>query len=90
MKNLLTLAETVVYLRMTSEEREKALGMDAWINQGWTRVESCEEEEEGEEEEWDERERDPYLSDGEADADALSSCGWGTDEDYGYFGGGEW
>lgn len=21
------------------------------------------------------------------DADALASCGWGTDEDYGYFGG---
>lgn len=33
---------------------------------------------------------DGYLSDAEADADALASCGWGTDEDYGYFGGDEW
>lgn len=28
---------------------------------------------------------DPFLSDGEADADALASVGWGTDEDYGGF-----
>ena len=28
----------------------------------------------------------PYLSDAEADADTLASAGWGTDEDYGYFG----
>lgn len=26
-------------------------------------------------------------SDGEADADTFASAGWGTDEDYGYFGG---
>lgn len=32
-------------------------------------------------------ERDPFLSDAEADADALASVGWGTDEDYGDFGG---
>lgn len=24
------------------------------------------------------------------DADALASAGWGTDEDYGYYGGDEW
>jgi len=29
------------------------------------------------------------LSDVEADADTLASAGWGTDEDYGYYGGGE-
>lgn len=28
-------------------------------------------------------------TDAEADADALASAGWGTDEDYGYFGGDE-
>lgn len=28
-------------------------------------------------------ERDGFLSDVEADADALASAGWGTDEDYG-------
>lgn len=28
-------------------------------------------------------EHDPFLSDAEADADALASAGWGTDEDYG-------
>lgn len=36
-------------------------------------------------------EHDPFLSDADADADALISAGMGTDEDYGYFGGGdEW
>jgi hypothetical protein len=29
------------------------------------------------------------MSDVEADADTLASAGWGTDEDYGYFGGDE-
>jgi len=29
------------------------------------------------------------LSDVEADADTLASAGWGTDEDYGYYGGDE-
>jgi len=28
-------------------------------------------------------EYDPFLTDAEADADALASAGWGTDEDYG-------
>lgn len=32
-------------------------------------------------------ERDGFLSDAEADADALASAGMGTDEDYGCFGG---
>jgi len=31
-------------------------------------------------------EYDPFLTDAEADADALASVGWGTDEDYGYYG----
>ena len=31
-------------------------------------------------------EHDPFLSDAEADGDALSSAGMGTDEDYGFFG----
>jgi hypothetical protein len=30
------------------------------------------------------------ASDGEADSDALASAGWGTDEDYGCYSGGEW
>jgi len=29
------------------------------------------------------------MSDVEADGDALASAGWGTDEDYGYYGGGD-
>lgn len=29
---------------------------------------------------------DDNMTDAEADADALASAGWGTDEDYGYFG----
>ena len=32
-------------------------------------------------EEWD-----GFNSDAEADADVLASAGWGTDEDYGYYG----
>lgn len=28
----------------------------------------------------------PDWSDAEADADTLASAGWGTDEDYGYYG----
>ena len=35
---------------------------------------------------------EPYedgYTDVEADADTLASAGWGTDEDYGCFGGGE-
>lgn len=36
------------------------------------------------------REDDPFLSDCEADADALASAGWGTDEDYGGYDGGDW
>ena len=31
-------------------------------------------------------EPDPFLTDAEADADVLASAGYGTDEDYGYFG----
>lgn len=27
------------------------------------------------------------MTDAQADADTLASCGWGTDEDYGYYGG---
>jgi len=34
---------------------------------------------------WDEAKEDNYT-DVEADADTLASCGWGTDEDYGYYG----
>ena len=30
-------------------------------------------------------EPDQFLSDAEADADALASAGWGTDEDYGAY-----
>lgn len=32
---------------------------------------------------------DDCMDDAEADADTFRSCGWGTDEDYGYYGGDE-
>jgi hypothetical protein len=35
---------------------------------------------------WDMEPQDMFLSDAEADADVLASAGWGTDEDYGYYG----
>jgi hypothetical protein len=38
-------------------------------------------QEEDEDEPWD-----GFRDDVEADADALASAGWGTDEDYGYYG----
>lgn len=34
---------------------------------------------------------DGFMSDAEADADALASAGWGSDEDYGFYDdGGGW
>ena len=30
-------------------------------------------------------EKEDFLTEAEADADALRNIGWGTDEDYGYF-----
>ena len=33
---------------------------------------------------------DDGMTDAEADADALRGIGWGTDEDYGYYGDGDW
>lgn len=39
----------------------------------------------------DEEDEGFQMSDVEADADTLASAGWGTDEDYGFYGGGdEW
>jgi hypothetical protein len=38
------------------------------------------------EEEQSFEEHDQFRDDVEADADALASVGWGTDEDYGYYG----
>ena len=39
----------------------------------------------------DDRQEDYYEEDDVwADADTLSSAGWGTDEDYGYYGGDEY
>ena len=32
-------------------------------------------------------EPEDFMSDVEADADTLASAGWGTDEDYGWYGG---
>ena len=39
--------------------------------------------------EWDddpEYREDQFMDDVEADADVLRSAGWGTDEDYGFYG----
>lgn len=34
----------------------------------------------------DDGDSEDSMTDAEADADTLRSCGWGTDEDYGYYG----
>lgn len=38
----------------------------------------------------EEQDYEDNMSDAEADADTLASAGMGTDEDYGYYGDGEW
>ena len=43
-----------------------------------------------EDEEYDDEPSDGFRDDVEADADTLASAGYGTDEDYGCFGGEEW
>lgn len=59
-------------------------------------VENCEDalcraddelvEEDGDRTARDYADYDDNMTDVEADADTLRSCGWGTDEDYGYYG----
>ena len=49
----------------------------------------CEEYEDFEEYEHEEKEVEEYedgMTDVEADVNTLASAGWGTDEDYGYYG----
>jgi len=41
---------------------------------------------EAEEAQWDADDYEDNMTDVEADADTLASAGYGTDEDYGYFG----
>jgi hypothetical protein len=50
---------------------------------GWTRLECLGSFDSS----MDEDEQEDYISDADADGDALASAGWGTDEDYGYYGG---
>lgn len=38
----------------------------------------------------DEYDYEDTMTDAEADADTFRSCGWGTDEDYGYYGDGDY
>lgn len=40
--------------------------------------------------EYDDEPWDGFASDAEADADVLRMAGWGTDEDYGYYGDGDY
>lgn len=35
---------------------------------------------------WEEVDREEYFESSDADAQALASAGWGTDEDYNYYG----
>ena len=57
----------------------KAFAVDADERAVWEQ----EEQEYWENEERADDEHDGFLSDAEADGDALASAGWGTDEDYG-------
>lgn len=41
-------------------------------------------EPEDDEPDYDDEPWDGFMTDAEADGDALASAGWGTDEDYGY------
>lgn len=64
-------------MRSTPEGRQQLR------DEGWFVAEPEEAEEYVEEPDY---EHDQFRDDVEADADALASAGWGTDEDYGYYG----
>ena len=46
----------------------------------------CEWEDDSEDEDEDDFDREPIEDDMWADSNALASAGWGTDEDYGFYG----
>lgn len=66
---------------VSAEDREFL--MTGYTPEDWDAMFSDEDhyEETDSEEPWD-----GFNSDAEADADVLRNAGWGTDEDYGYFG----
>jgi len=64
---------------MTADEAQEHYYCD---DCGYSHVGPCPDEEDDEE-----PDEDDNLTDAEADAMTLASAGWGTDEDYGFFGG---
>lgn len=87
------------YVFVKAESPEAAINMAEFENQYCSTVEVSQLDQDGEwcttyvpgqeenEEEWDDDYDDgDHMTDVEADADTLRNCGWGTDEDYGYYG----
>lgn len=70
MSEMIIEIEEMLWNGYTAEEIAKTLNVPIeWVNDTEKRM-------------FSEPEYDPFLSDAEADADALASAGWGTDEDY--------
>lgn len=69
-------AEAANFGRLDPEDGFDADERDAYF---------AEDGDDGSDEPWD-----GFQSDAEADADVLRSAGWGTDEDYGYYGDGDY
>lgn len=65
---------------LTAEELDEELCRDVAMDLSW--VDDAEYYHDGFERSCDE----PYEPDAFADAEVLASAGWGTDEDYGYYG----
>lgn len=65
---------------LTAEEFDEELCRDVAMDLSW--VDDAEYYHDGLERSSDE----PYEPDAYADGEALASIGWGTDEDYGYYG----
>ena len=56
----------------------------------WTAIQNLDlraEDDDFEDEDFEDEDGEDHMTDVEADADTLASAGYGTDEDYGYFGG---
>ena len=65
-------------------------GFDEWQDEVYAQCPDCEPEDGDDCSEFDgepEPREDHFRDDVDADADTLASAGYGTDEDYGYFGG---
>ena len=60
-----------------------------WVSE-WNEAQDVVEYDDPMADEMEQGPEDHFRDDVEADSDTLASAGYGTDEDYGYFGGDKW